>query len=141
MRQLVYTMFVSNKRTSFHSRWKENLIKHQKVSKYYENDCLLAEKECRYCHEAGSYYLNGNITGGSKNFAPSKLEIFAANNLWPPYDSDTTNDFMLDVRVFEFQPSWIFRGLIWFDMFIYLMSVYRDLSDQSCSTNQNRLLK
>ena len=24
---------------SFHLRWKENLVKHQKVSNYYENDC------------------------------------------------------------------------------------------------------
>ena len=88
-------MFISNNRTLLHLWRKENLIKHQKVSKYYENDCLLAEKECRYCHEAGSYYLNGNITGGgSKNFAPSKLEIFAANDLRPPYASDTTKDFI-----------------------------------------------
>ena len=33
-----HTMFVSNIRASFHWRWKEYLIKHQKVSKYY-NDC------------------------------------------------------------------------------------------------------
>ena len=38
--QLVYTMFISNNRASFHLWWKENLVKHQKVSKYYENDCL-----------------------------------------------------------------------------------------------------
>ena len=37
MRQLVYTMFISNSRTLLHLRRKENLIKHQKVSKYYEN--------------------------------------------------------------------------------------------------------
>ena len=38
MRQLVYTMFISNNRASFHLWWKENLVKHQKVPKYYEND-------------------------------------------------------------------------------------------------------
>ena len=32
-------MFVSNNRPSFHLWWKENLVKHQKVSKYYETDC------------------------------------------------------------------------------------------------------
>ena len=37
--QLVHTMFISNNRVSFHLRWKENLVKHQKFSKYYENDC------------------------------------------------------------------------------------------------------
>ena len=31
MRQNVYTMFISNNR--------ENLLKHQRGSKYYENDC------------------------------------------------------------------------------------------------------
>ena len=32
-------MFISNNRPSFHLWGKENLVKHQKVSKYYENDC------------------------------------------------------------------------------------------------------
>ena len=35
-RKIVYAMFKSNNRTSFHWWWKENLEKHQKVSKYYE---------------------------------------------------------------------------------------------------------
>ena len=39
MKQLVYTMFISNNCTSFHLWGKENLVKHQKVSKYYENYC------------------------------------------------------------------------------------------------------
>ena len=32
-------MFIRNNRPSFHLWWKENFVKHQKVSKYYENDC------------------------------------------------------------------------------------------------------
>ena len=39
MRQFGYTLFLNNNRTSFHLWWKENLVKYQKVSKYYENDC------------------------------------------------------------------------------------------------------
>ena len=39
MSQLAYTMFISNNHPSFHLRWKENLVKHQIVPKYYENDC------------------------------------------------------------------------------------------------------
>ena len=39
MRQLVYTMFTSNNCPSFHFWWKENFIKHLKVSKCYENEC------------------------------------------------------------------------------------------------------
>ena len=38
MRQLVDTMLITNNRASFHLRGKKNLVKHQKVSKYYEND-------------------------------------------------------------------------------------------------------
>ena len=33
-------MFIGNNRTSFHLRLQENLVKYQKVSSYYENDCL-----------------------------------------------------------------------------------------------------
>ena len=39
MRQLVYAMFISNNRPLLHLQWKENLVKHQKVSKNYETDC------------------------------------------------------------------------------------------------------
>ena len=39
MRQLLYTVVVSNNPALFHLWQKENLVKHQKVSKYYENDC------------------------------------------------------------------------------------------------------
>ena len=39
-RQLVYTVFLGNNRASFHFWGKENLVKQQKVLKYYENDCL-----------------------------------------------------------------------------------------------------
>ena len=40
MTQLVHTMFLSNNGPSFHLWWKENLVKHREVSKYYETDCL-----------------------------------------------------------------------------------------------------
>ena len=32
-------MFITNNHDSFHLRWKKNLVKHQKVSKYYDQDC------------------------------------------------------------------------------------------------------
>ena len=38
MRQLVYTMFISSNRTSFHLWWRKIFIKHPKVSKFYETD-------------------------------------------------------------------------------------------------------
>ena len=40
VRQLVNTIFISNNRPSFHSWWNDNLVKHWKVSEYYETDCL-----------------------------------------------------------------------------------------------------
>ena len=36
---LVCSIFVNNNRPSFQSWWKEILVKHWKVSKYYETDC------------------------------------------------------------------------------------------------------
>ena len=33
-------MFITNNHASFHLWWKENLLNHQKVSKYYEHGCL-----------------------------------------------------------------------------------------------------
>ena len=40
VRQLAYTMFITNIHASFQLWWKENLVKLQKVSKYYDHDCL-----------------------------------------------------------------------------------------------------
>ena len=40
MRQLVYTILISNNCPSLHLWWTENLGKLQQVSKYYEKDCL-----------------------------------------------------------------------------------------------------
>ena len=51
-------------------------------------ESMLTEKECRCCHEAASHYLNGNIRGGSRNFASSKLKIFVLSNSRLPEDSD-----------------------------------------------------
>ena len=39
MRQLVYAMFLSDNCALCHLWWNENLVKHQRVSKHYENDC------------------------------------------------------------------------------------------------------
>ena len=42
MRQLCYTMFMRSNRASFHFHlwWNKNLLKHQKVWKYYESICM-----------------------------------------------------------------------------------------------------
>ena len=41
MRELVYTILISNNRPSFHLWWNESLGKLQQVSKYAQKDCLL----------------------------------------------------------------------------------------------------
>ena len=38
MGQLVYTIFISNNRTSFHLWLNENLVKHRHVPRYYGSD-------------------------------------------------------------------------------------------------------
>ena len=49
-----YTMFISNNHALCRLWWKENLTKHQKVSKYYENDCrclwhsVMLTRQCTY---------------------------------------------------------------------------------------------
>ena len=37
--RIYHVLFISNSRTSFHLWWRENLVKHQKIPKYYVNDC------------------------------------------------------------------------------------------------------
>ena len=39
-RQLVYIIFNTNNHILFYLWWKENLLNHQKVWKYYKHDCL-----------------------------------------------------------------------------------------------------
>ena len=41
MKQLAYTMLFNNNHTSLEKGWNEYLVKHQKDSNYYENDCKL----------------------------------------------------------------------------------------------------
>ena len=48
MGQLVYTMFTTNNHDSFHLWRKKNLVKHQKVRKYYGHDC---RTRCKICSE------------------------------------------------------------------------------------------
>ena len=60
MRQLVYTMFISNNHAWFHLWWKEKLVKHQEVSKSYKKDCrreyvtlktsFIQPTRCQCCH-------------------------------------------------------------------------------------------
>ena len=41
MAQLLYTMFITINHTLFHLWWKVTLVKHQKVSNHYDQDCTI----------------------------------------------------------------------------------------------------
>ena len=53
-----------------------------------KSEPMLTQKECGCCHEAASHYFNGNIRGGSGNFASSKLEILSIDDSRRPATSD-----------------------------------------------------
>ena len=45
-------MFISNNHDSFHLWWHENFVKHQNVSKYYDQDCRFPQKTtAAYCRQ------------------------------------------------------------------------------------------
>ena len=67
MRQLVYTLFSTNNHASFHLWWKENLVKYQKFSKYYDHD---------YC-----YYFGGTLLRDFQQHYVSMKENHADNEI------------------------------------------------------------
>ena len=86
MRQLVYTILISNNRPSFHLWWKENLVKLQQISKYYEKDCLhifllllmswLKTKFVKKSHICGKIYFIflKNVLKQTRNSLNSKFQ-------------------------------------------------------------------
>ena len=89
--QVVRTMFISNNRASFHLWWNKNLVKRQRVSKYYENFVILNEDSdtggpslvavrIEYLFAYQFWYWElwvGNLWGGESN----KLQIPCTYNL------------------------------------------------------------
>ena len=86
MRQLVYTILISNNRPSFHLWWMENLGKLQQVLKYYEKDCLqifllllmslLPTKFVKNSHIWGKIYFSSlkNVLKQSRNSFNTKFQ-------------------------------------------------------------------
>ena len=57
-------MFIINSPASFDLWLKENLVKHQKVSKYYEHDCSIINFEYDWPHELPNSLritMSGNV--------------------------------------------------------------------------------
>ena len=78
-------MIINNNRAMFHLWWKENLAKHEKVSKNYENDCqqnfilllmsLLRAAIVKKCHFLARTYFYLSKT------CPRKLENLVISHL------------------------------------------------------------
>ena len=81
-------MFVSNNRTSFHLWWKENLVKHGKVSKYYQTDCrscsrnaLILQSLLICSFQVCSFKINHMYLKSQKSFSFIYVIIFKVLNM------------------------------------------------------------
>ena len=55
------TMFISNNRALYYLWLKENLVKYQKISKYYENDRRMEQITNRYFDDDGAKHTHIHI--------------------------------------------------------------------------------
>ena len=62
MKQLVYTIFITNNRVSFHLWQNESLIKYQKVLKYYDHDYSMCACERDKDSKIKEYQKDFNCT-------------------------------------------------------------------------------
>ena len=86
VRHLLYTIFIINNPPLFHLWWKEHLVKHQKVSKYYEPDSLQIFLMLFYVFIKNWFfqeqsYLGKNFLCVSKKCPQSNLKGFW-NQIW-----------------------------------------------------------
>ena len=63
----MYTIFITNNHNSFHLWWKKNLVKNQKISKYYGQDCTITSHPKNlidniFCNIISHEIISGNIT-------------------------------------------------------------------------------
>ena len=84
MRQLVYTMFISNNRASSHLLWKENLVKHQKVSKYYEYGRSLSDNFSNKTVRDGMFGLGLILSHLFNPLNLNILDMYLETWLWSP---------------------------------------------------------
>ena len=78
-------MFITNNHESFHLWWKKNLVEHEKVSKYYDQDCrkLIFERfllklatESTYIFQSQFYkQTDGCAMGGPLSVTFSKIYL------------------------------------------------------------------
>ena len=92
-------MFISHNRLSFHLWWNENMVKHRKVPKYYENDCRptldLTPVIFNYAFMIRQDKCNGgcNVVNhlSAKVYVPSETKKLVKNLWWHcKWKSDST---------------------------------------------------
>ena len=81
MKNLVYTMFITNNHASFRLWWKEHIVKYQEVSKYYVHDCTVLFRDWLECLESfvkfdSSFFDKCGILPEMFNFRNLKFEKY-----------------------------------------------------------------
>ena len=81
MKNLVYTMFITNNHASFRLWWKEHIVKYQEVSKYYVHDCTVLFRNWLECLESfvkfdSSFFDKCGILPEMFNFRNLKFEKY-----------------------------------------------------------------
>ena len=127
MRQLAYTMLISNNRALFHLWWKENLVKHQKVSKYYENDCTIQRKENSDVEIVSISLLNG-IEERDLNEVK-----FLDGSLWKIWSDTVSLKQIIPLQIFQSWLSQILCGPFFVHMkfAIHLATFQDDIETES----------
>ena len=111
MRQLIYTMLVSNNQASFQLWWKERLVKHQKVSKYYDNDCSVfmmgMNKTQRCFHIVETWICKDSV----RLTRPRKCEVILGVNFFSIKPFLKELSFFWVAGFFLWSANWIIKYL------------------------------
>ena len=86
-------MFISNNRPSFHLWWKEKLVKHQKVSKYYETDCrLIITSGATVVQKNRPFYLFNLVLEKASLYATRNVPFYILKSVLKKASSNATRN-------------------------------------------------
>ena len=117
MRQFVYTMFISNNRASSHLLWKENLVKHQKVSKYYEYGCSLSDNFSNKTVRDGMFGLGLILSHLFNPLNLNILDMYLETRLWSPV-------ICAKKALHEEVDIWDYWKIYTFNIFVYFYHIF-----------------
>ena len=126
-------MFSSNNRSLFHLRWKDNWVKNQKVSKYYENDCRSLIFSIEYFFSILFSFLNLIFTLRSISLnidtSPFKVFIFCFIVDFQRFLITVTILLFLQFLVYQLVFLWLYMlQLVYFLSFIISVTAILALS-------------